>query len=103
MKLREEYEDALKHEAQIREELLDVDEQLGAIRDQIADILRRSSRKKAVQVIAEEGLHEREEALALRAIELDTQWQMAKIKTVDLRRQYLRECGLEIGDEDERE
>lgn len=103
MKLKEEYEDALKNEAQIREELLDVDEQLGAIRDQIADILRRSSRKKAIQVIAEEGLCEREEALALRAIELDTHWQIAKIKTVDLRRQYLRECGLEIGDEDERE
>jgi len=103
MARKEEYEEAKKEEANIREELLDVDEQLGAIRDKIEDVLRRASKEEAVRVISEEGLYEREETLALRAIELDTSWQMAKIRTVDLRRQYLRECGLEIKDEDGRE
>lgn len=100
---RKAYEEAKEAEANIREELLDVDEKLGAVRDKIEDVLSQSSKEQVVQVIAQEGLYEREEKLALRAIELDTKWQIAKIRTVDLRRQYLRECGLEIGEEDERE
>jgi hypothetical protein len=100
---RKAYEEAKEAEADIREELLDIDEQLGAIRDKIEDVLSQSSKEQAVHMIAQEGLYKREEALALRAIELDTKWQVAKIKTVDLRRQYLRECGLQIGKEDGRE
>jgi hypothetical protein len=103
MTTKEAYEEAKEAEADIREELLDIDEQLGAIRDKIEDVLSHSSKEQAVRMIAQEALYKREEALALRAIELDTSWQVAKIKTVDLRRQYLRECGLKIGEEDGRE